>query len=341
MALIFFWLKMAVRRIVYLFNISPVVVVGAAVIILALFFAKTELIILDTQKFTILASGFFLLSVFLSLKKNNLYTSLVLYSKSIYINRVIYSLFFIFRAFINNLLLLIFDLFVLIGIFKIEKIIYLPLITVFSVLSSYLIMLAKNKYYFKKIYKINTNNVYVNPVVKSTFHDYFTSDFFQTAVISLALFVVIIAELIKTGNLLLETEKSHLLLTGLTAVLSLGFMGIVDSIPKANWKFFAVISPSDFKYHFKRTFLFLVTVFCLPIAVFVFTGILFSITILFKYLYCLILILCASINIGFTTGNMFIKAIGLLLAIVLILWLSTLPFYYLVFPLFFLLAMIL
>jgi hypothetical protein len=132
MVLIFFWLKIAVRRIVYLFKISPVVIVGAAVIIFALFFMRTDLkIILDTQKFIILMCGFFVLSLFLSLKKYNLISSLVLYSKSKFINRDIYNRFFICRAIINNVLLLIFDFFVLIGIIKIEKIIYLLVITVF------------------------------------------------------------------------------------------------------------------------------------------------------------------------------------------------------------------
>jgi hypothetical protein len=342
MALIFFWLKIAVRRIVHLFKISPVVVIGTALFILALFFTKTDLkIILDTQKFIILISGFFILSFILSLKKYDLISSLVLYSKSNFTNKIIYSNFFICRAIINNVLLLIFDFFVLIGIINIEKIIYLPVITVFSILFSFLIMLVKNKYYSRKIYKIKTNKVYVNPVLKSTFHDYFTSDFFQMAAITFALFIVIIVELIKNGYVLLETEKSYLLLIGLTAVLSLGFMGIVDSILKANWKFYAVIFPADFKYHVKRTFSFLVFIFCLPIAVFIFTGLLFGISILIKYLYCLVLILFISMGIGFTTGNMFVKAIGLLLAITLILWLSTLPFYYLIFPLFFLLSIIL
>jgi hypothetical protein len=342
MALIFFLLKIAVRRIVYLFKISPVVVIGAAVFIFALFYTKTDLkIILDTQKFIILMCGFFILSLILSLKKHNLLPSLILYSKSNSINRGIYRRFFIFRAFINNTLLLLFDFFVLIGIIKIEKIIYLPLITLFSILFSFLVMLAKNKYYIKKIYKVKTSKMNVNPVIKGTFHDYFTSDFFSTAVISFVLFAIIIIELIKTGFVPHETEKSYLLLIGLTAVLSLGFMGIVDSILKVNWKFYSVIYPAGFKYHIKRTLLFLVSIFSLPIAVFIFSGILFGIPILIKYLYCLMVILCISIGIGFTTGNMFIKAIGALIAITLILWLSTLPFYYLIFPLFLLFSIIL
>jgi hypothetical protein len=342
MALIFFWLKIAVRRIIYLVKISPVVVVGAAVIIIILFFARVDLIlILDTQKFIIIMSGFFILSLIFSLKKYNLFSGLILYSKSNFLNRDIYRHFFIYRAMINNILLLLFDILVLAGIIKIEKIIYLPPITVFSVLFSFLIMVAKNKYYIKKIYNVKTNKAHINPVVKSTFHDFLSFDFFQTAVISFALFIILTAELIKNVYIPHETEKSYFIIIGLTAVLSLGFMGIVDSISRANWKFYAVIFPAGFTYHVKRTLLFLLLIFSLPIAEFVFSGLLFGIPILIKYLYCLVLILCISICVGFTTGNMFIKAIGLLLAITLILWLSTLSFYYLIFPLFFLLSIVL
>ena len=218
---------------------------------------------MDTQKFFMMASGFFILSLFLSLKKYNLFPRLILYSKSNFINKVIYRHFFIYRALINNMLLLLFDIFVLTGIIKIDNIIYLPVITVFSIIFSFLIMLAKNRYSIKKIYKLKTGKMHVNSVIKSTFHDYFSSDFFQTEVISFALFIILTIELIKTGHTLHETEKSYFLLIGLTAVLSLGFMGIVDSISKVNWKFYAFIFPSGFTYHVKRTFLFLVLIFSL------------------------------------------------------------------------------
>jgi hypothetical protein len=156
------------------------------------------------------------------------------------------------------------------------------------------------------------------------------------AVITFALYAILTIELIKTGFVPYEAEGPNYLLVSLMAVISLGFTGIVDSILKANWKFYAVINPSGFIYHIKRTFLFLILVFCLPIAAFVFTGLSFNMSILIKYLYCLTIILFFSISFGFTTGNMFKKAILLLLAIGLIVWLSTLQFHFLIIPLFFL-----
>jgi hypothetical protein len=60
----------------------------------------------------------------------------------------------------------------------------------------------------------------------------------------------------------------------------------------------------------------------------------FSIPILIKYLYCLIVILCISISTGFSTGNRFTKAIKLILAILLTLWITQLHFCYLVLPAF-------
>jgi hypothetical protein len=216
-----------------------------------------------------------------------------------------------------------------------EYFIGLPIITVLSILFSFVIMLAKNSYMNKKISMAKTNRLYVNPVVKSTFHDYFTSDFFQAAAVSFALCIVLVMELIKTRNMLHGTGNLHFVFMGFTAVLSIGFMGIIDSILQANWKFYAIIMPSGFKYHLKRSYLFLISVYALPIAVFLFSGVLLSIPLTIKYLYFLIVILCISIGFGFTTGNMFIKVIGMLIITVLTLWLSIMPVYFLVLPAFF------
>jgi hypothetical protein len=277
-------------------------------------------------------SGFVLLSFVLSLKKYNPLSSLVLYSKSNLTNKNIYRRYFLGRAFINNTLLLLFNLIVLKGIIKVEYFIGLPIITVLSIVFSFVIMLAKNSYINKKISMAKTNRLNVNPVVKSTFHDYFTFDFFQAAAITFALCIVLLIEIIKTGNTLYGTENLHLVFMGLIAILSIGFMGIIDSIPQANWKFYAVIMPCGFKYHLKRSFLFLISVYALPIAAFLFSGLLLSVPLTIKYLYCLIVILCISIGMGFTTGNMFIKIIVMLFITVLTLWLSTMPVYFLVLP---------
>ncbi|MDR0322418.1 MAG: hypothetical protein LBI28_13030 [Treponema sp.] len=338
MALVFFWLKIAVKRIVQLVKISPVIVIGSIIIITVLISARIDLTLtLDTQKFIIVASAFIILPLSLSLKNYNLHSNLVLYSKSKLINKTIRGRFFLGRAFINNILLLIFNIIALKGIIKIENIIYLPIITVFSIVLSFLVMLAKNKYTSKKIIKTKTTMMKTNSVIKSTFQDYFSSDFFLTTSAVYTLCVIFVMELLKDTSQLREMSFLHLFSLSFVAVLSIGFMGIIDSIPRANWKFYAVISPNSFKYHYKRTLLFLLSVFCLPIAAFVllvfssFTNIMA----LNNFLFYMAIILCLSISVGFTNGNMLIKAIVLIAAAVLTLQLIRLSVYFLLLSVFF------
>jgi hypothetical protein len=195
-------------------------------------------------------------------------------------------------------------------------------------------MVVKNGYMNKRIHKTKVNKRYVNPVIKSTCHDCFTADFFQTAVLAFALFIVLVMELLKNRNLLREMEEPRIFFMGLTALLSLGFIGIIDSIPRVNWKFYAIVLPHDFKYHVKRTVIFLTAVFGLLIIAFIFLALSFNVIMLFKYLYCITLLLFIAINTAFTTGSMFIKAVGLVLITIAVLWLSALPVYFLVLPVF-------
>jgi hypothetical protein len=137
---------------------------------------------------------------------------------------------------------------------------------------------------------------------------------------------------LKNKNILHNAENLNTLFLALSAVLSIGFMGINDSISHANWKFYALIMPSVFEFHVKRTLLFLISVFSLLIAIFIFLGLSFAVQISIKYLYCLSVILFISIGVSFTVGNMLLKAFKVILAIILTLWLSTLQIYFLVLP---------
>jgi hypothetical protein len=261
---------------------------------------------------------------------------------------------------------------VLLNIVETEYFLYLTIITVFSIASSFTVMIFKNqqprpegtgyvvlirklysgfnpfnrpegrgikplntnKYLNKKIGKTKMHKVHLNPLIKSTFQDYFTSDFFQVTVMSFVLCIILVIELLKSGNQLHEVENSYLILIGFVAALSIGFMGIIDSIPRANWRFYSIISPSDYCYHLKRTFLFLISIFSPLIAAFIFSGLLFVIPIMIKYFYCLIVVLCVSISIGFTVNNIIIKVILSISVTALTIWLSTLSVYFLLLPAF-------
>jgi hypothetical protein len=141
-------------------------------------------------------------------------------------------------------------------------------------------------------------------------------------------------EFVKNRTLLYDMKNSHFFLIGLTASVSFGFGGIIDSIPRANWKFYAIVMPAEFKYHIKRTMMFLTAVFGLLLIIYILSASFFGITLLITYLFCLMVLLLIAVTIGFTTGGMFMKAIGLIGAILFTLWVSTLPVYFLALPLF-------
>ena len=101
-------------------------------------------------------------------------------------------------------------------------------------------------------------------------------------------------------------------------------MGIVESIPHINWKFQAIISPSDFKYHIKRTSFFLCGIFGWLLVLFIIIGGIINLALLLKYLYCIFVLFFVTLHISFTMSSMIIKAITLLIITVLTIWISTL-----------------
>jgi hypothetical protein len=167
-------------------------------------------------------------------------------------------------------------------------------------------------------------NPKINPLIKSVVFDYVTSGFFTIAVVCTASALAIIIETTKNINFLYELENPLILFIGLTIILSIGFMGITESITNINWKYQAIISPNTFCYHIKRTMLFLITVFSPLLLFFVLIGAKINVLLLFKYLYLIVMLFCISIFIACTTGNIITKGITLLLIITFTVWISTL-----------------
>ncbi|MDR1839097.1 MAG: hypothetical protein LBQ93_05880 [Treponema sp.] len=325
MSYLFFWIRVAARRFVSLFKSSPVVIIGAIVIIAAFIVARNDFeIILNAQWFVFALSFFIFVSLLLSFKTYPLMSLLIIYSKSALKNRAIRILFFARQASFNNILLILFDIAALKGIVKADYQELLPAVTFCSLLLSIFIMYFKNEVKMRKINKKPEKAAGINPVVKSAIYDYFTSDFFQTAAVSIVLFIIITVEFVKNQFYLSAPENPSIWLIGMTAILSLGFMGIIDSISHINWKFFSVISAKSYSYHLNRSILFLAVFFGLLIALFIFMAAFSGIVLLLKYIYCMIVLLLLSINISFTMSGIFYKVIMFTLTIVLTVWISTL-----------------
>jgi hypothetical protein len=330
MVYLIFWIKIAARRFLLLFKESPVIVIGAVFVIAAIAAAKNELAFtLDARKSIIAVSFFILLSALLSLKKYSAKNQLIIYSKSGLTNKSVHILYFLRRALVNNLFLFIFWLIILKGILLMEYEKIMPAAVVFSVALSFLIMFLKNEYNKKNVIKNNVRIIKLNPFLKSTVHDYLTSDFLATAVLGIALFFVILIEYFKNKYSVSVTEDNTLFFTGMTAALSLGFMGIISSVPNINWKFQTIIFPGNFSCHLRRTGIFLGIFFIIPVLFFVVTAAYHDLLILIKYLYCIAVLFMLSVSVSFTISHVLIKGIKLTIAIGLIVWLSNLHFAYL------------
>ena len=325
MNLLFFWLKIAIRRIIYLIKRSPVIFIGTIIIVSAFFIARNDIdLILGTQ--TLVVTVVFLVFGSLSLSLKNYHTMplLMMYSKSGFPNRTIRNIFFIKRAFINNILLVVFNIILLKGLVKTNYFAIAPMAAIFSIVSSFLLMYAKNERVGKKIRKITMVKQKTSPVIKSAIYDYLSSEFLQTTVISIGLFMAVAVLLIGNIRFLHELENPSIVYVGILIILSLGFMGIIESIPHINWRFHAIVFPQKFIWHIKRTALFLGVLFILPVAFLVFMAFFFGFALSLKYLYCTAMVLLLSIHIAFMIGGRLTKALLLLSAVAFTVWISTL-----------------
>lgn len=327
MNLIFFWVKIAVKRITALFNSSPVLIIWTMIIIGSFFYAivnKHIEIALDMRTLFVVIPFLVLSSLLNSFKNYNLMPMLIVYSKSKLTNKNICSKFFIKQTLKNNILLLVFA--VIAYNYIADKKYYAVIIgtTIFSIILSFILMYVKNIYLNRRTAKTITKKSKINPIIKSALYDYLAPNFLPMAIICIAFFLLIIVEFTKDINSLYELKNQPVFFILMTIVFSIGFMGIVESIPNINWKFQAIISPNDFKYHIKRTSFFLCGIFGWLLALFIIIGGIINPSLLLKYLYCIFVLFFVTLHISFTMSSMIMKAITLLIITVLTIWISTL-----------------
>jgi hypothetical protein len=254
----YFLIKIFVTRILYVVKQYPVIAAGTVLLVFSFLAVEINTTInLDTKKCIPVTVVLMLSFAAVSLKKRRVTPAVIAFSKSGFTNKTIHALFFISRSIINNGPLVLFNLIVLKRLITVERFIYVSIITIVSLLSSFCIMNVRNKFTYGKTIKEKINKRPANPLVKSAVCDYGTPDFFQTAVTAVSLFSAVLFELLKDADVLREMEHPFILVMRPAAALSFGFMGIVDSIPHTNWKFYALISPYNFNRQFRKTLLFL------------------------------------------------------------------------------------
>jgi hypothetical protein len=249
---------------------------------------------------------------------------LIAYSKSKFKNNMIYVKFFIKQAFTNNTLLIIFNI---LAYYTIHNKIYffvIPIITVFSIILSFLIMYIKNNYTSIKTTKTPAKKIKIGPVMKSIIYDYLTPNFLTIVVLCITFFAVVIIEFTKDIKFLCETVNQITFFNMIPTIFSIGFMGIFDSISNINWKYQAIISPNNFRYHIKRTMLFLTVFFGWLLLIFIFIGGIINLTLFLKCLYCIFALFIINVHISLTVSHIIKKSLLSLLVIELTIWLNTL-----------------
>jgi hypothetical protein len=142
--------------------------------------------------------------------------------------------------------------------------------------------------------------------------------------VCIVLFAIITHELLQHIDVMHDFENQRVFFIGMLIAMSVGFTGITDSVHHINWKFHAIVSPQDFHYHIKRSALFLSVIFGLLFMLFVFMAIFINVTLLPKYVYCMLIYLLLSTNIAFINNSILTKSILLLLSLILTVWISTL-----------------
>jgi hypothetical protein len=331
MRLLLFWIRITIKRILKLFISSPMTIIWSIIIIFSFLYTFTNkhIVIMPYIRIVVLIIPFLaLVSLINSLKNYNVMPVLIQYSKSNIKNKNIYIIFFIKQSIVNNILLIIFNI-IAINFFNKKYIIIMLMTTVFSLALSFLLMYLKNRFKIKKTNYKEKKVIKINPVIKSALYDYLSSDFLITLLLCIGIFIAFIINIAGDINYIYELKNNSALFIIITIIFSVGFTGIIGSIPNINWKFQAIVSPNSFRYHLKRTFLVLAGFFGLLILLFVIFGSCINITLAMKYLYCIFVVLFTIVNISFSIANVIIKMFTVTIITILTLWVSTLSIYFL------------
>ena len=325
MILLLFWIKVAVKRVIGLFKSSPGTIVLAFVFLGAFIFAFANNYIelaFDTQFIFLMAMLLTLFSLLSSIKNYQVMPVLIIHSKGKYNNKVICAGFFAKQAVKNNLLLLIFNIVAYNSLPNKNHFACLLGLSIISMSLSFLVMYSKSHYTRRKVNKPNAKAHRINPVVKSTLYDY--SALLPTAIMCIVLCLFFTFLVMGESLFHIDLEIQYTFFTLVTLFFSFGFLGLVESVPKINWKYQAIISPNDFYYHFKRTLFLFAGLFGPLLVPLIIVSVFINLPLLLKHLYCILVLMIITINIAFTVSHMLLKFFTLVLIAAFTIWVSSL-----------------
>jgi hypothetical protein len=307
MALLLFWIKVILKRILEVLKTSPVIIIGGIILTGALVYTNTDVqLTLNYAQFIIAFSILLIIPVVVSLREYTILEKMTFYAKSNYANRFLKYIFFAKRSFLNNILMIIF--FALIFSNRIILDFYFDawkILCIFplSVFLSLAVMALRNN--DRKVKK-SKNSMHINPVLKSAFYDY--RDSALTAIVIIAVSLFIGAEAFGHKHIINEIAEPVFIPLLFFILLSMGFIGLSDSVIKTNWLFYALVS-LDFGYHFKRMALFMLSFYGIVLLQYTIAVLYIDITLLLIYLFAIITTMLLATGMAYLRTNIVKKII--------------------------------
>jgi hypothetical protein len=332
MALMVFWIKVGLKRLLETLKTSPALMVwGILFSAIVIYGISISQVAIDIQTALMGMPFIMLFPLLSSLKRRNLMPTLLTYSKSKYSNNIIVVRYFIKEAIVSNIPLFISTIFLYYIITDKKYFLIILTVTIFTIFLSFLIMYGKYFYMNRSITKTTvkmavgelfgskaqtrrlTNKLIVNPRIRSAIYDYFNPYFLSDLLINIVLFFTAIIQFTEGINHLYEIENQSVFFILMTVIFSFGFSSIFVSIPNINWKFQAIISSNSFKYHIKRTMLFLGVFYGWLFVLFIIFGCFINLLLLLKYMLCILVLFLVAVFMSFlvsyTIIQMFIKVL--------------------------------
>ena len=335
MVLLVFWIKIFLKRIVEFFKQSPIIFIWLVILIFAFIVGRPSINLTTNLNILVISVVFLSVSsVLISLKSYDVIPTLVLYSKSCLKNKYIIILYFVKQTIRNNILLIILANISIYQLLQYEfftEILQIIVIYSLSLFLSFFVMYFKYKFTRKRIFKLVKIKSKINPHIKSTVFDYFTSDLILMIILGIVLFIVLLIGLMPNFQIISDFDNIQPMRVGIIIILVFGFSGIIGSIPNINWIFYSIISPKSFLYNVKKSSLILICSF-LPLLIIlgIITSI-FGIIDLLKYFCIFLAIMTFSIFNAFSYSNIITAIIKVTLFAVFTIWISTLHFWFYLF----------
>jgi len=158
-----------------------------------------------------------------------------------------------------------------------------------------------------------------NALIKASIYDLLSTHFVQPVLVLISIFIYIIFNV--GFDQYMQSDSINILIIIEISLISLCFYIVIESVPNINWQFYSIIKP-EYKFHYKRIFIFLLGTFGIFIMLIYFTIITTNIKYILLYSIILFFNLIAAVSISLLRCNMLLKGIISIIILALIIYLG-------------------